>query len=240
LGYSVSNFLAQKVIKFYQGDRVRGLCMSVVECGGTYKKTYAVEDKENLEKVGLDALDVDEQLPIHYRAYGRIGNEAEDGGQQHNKTKIKHGPPLITHVQYKIELPKEWKKLHKAEREAVFRGLPLCAHINAMDFGTDDLVIPTKAEDRDRATAQGLRFAKDRVLVTKRCTKCAVEAQFDPGPGYKLTLDVWRYYEALMCNDGIPCGFHRQVQSSPASGPREVFDAAKDLFGMRELPLAER
>lgn len=205
--------------------------MSVLECGGTYKKPYADEDKKALEKAGLGTLDVHSGLPIYYRACGRIGKKAKDSRRQRDQTRIRHNPPLVTHIQYKIELPTQWNKLLKIEREAVLRGLPLCSHIKALDFGTEDLIVPTKAEDIARDRSKGRIGLEGRMVVERRCVECAAEAQFDPGPGYKLTLDVWRYYEALVCNDGIPCAHHKMGQSNPASGPRKVFGAADKVAG---------
>lgn len=192
--YVVSEFLAIKVAQAFDHQREHGPCASLLTCAGTYRKPWAKQEKAFVEKIGFSQEDFDLGLAITYEASGRL---YPGGAQASNK--------LITHVQYRIMLPRSWTSFTVAQRFTVLRKFYLCPHTYASkvqyrdpknpDFPSDSSIIPWLPDQGP--IPEGLFM----------CSECPTEFRSraesdDTENKHSIIFDVWR--ESIRaCNDGI-------------------------------------
>ncbi|KAF2267181.1 hypothetical protein CC78DRAFT_530981 [Lojkania enalia] len=211
--HGVSSFLAQKLQDYYVHGKSTGICASLLECSGTYRKPWATHELRAMADIGFP--NVEQGLLLNYRA--RVREK-----RARNAQVIKF--PLASHVQYVIELPKPWSTLLVSERYAVLRGLYLCPHVYASKLQYRDTTDPTYPTDSSVS-----HWLPDPIPeCTRHCSHCFVDFRCRFGSASELhhliKIDVWKTLNGI-CGDG----FTESVHCPPLNGPLQ-YGLAKELF----------
>ncbi|KAF2250041.1 hypothetical protein BU26DRAFT_504442 [Trematosphaeria pertusa] len=189
--YGVSEFLMTKALAYCDSQRKTGNCfMSLLTCAGTYIKPWADNDKSYAEDAGFSKDDLQMGLQITYEASGRISTK-------HTADR------LVTHVQYRINLPRPWTSFAVAQRFAILRDFYLCPHVYASKVQYRDPHDPTFPADS--SIKHWLPHEGPVPEATLTCSKCSAEfrSTVEDDKGHQsITFDVWSESNRT-CNDGL-------------------------------------
>ncbi|KAF2119329.1 hypothetical protein BDV96DRAFT_642360 [Lophiotrema nucula] len=188
--HAISSFLAQKVKAYQESGGRYGVCPSTLACSGTFLKPWATQDIGILTNTGFDQHIIQNGLPITYKATTRLGKFSASS------------TPLLSHVQYRIELPSPWSSFSTAERFAILRDFYLCPHIYASKLQYRDPSDPTYPADSSISYWLPDPIPESQLL----CQFCYADfrAVFSSTSELEhgIAIDVWRNLDGG-CNDGF-------------------------------------
>ncbi|KAF2682965.1 hypothetical protein K458DRAFT_390242 [Lentithecium fluviatile CBS 122367] len=218
--YAASEFLADKLVDSHEYQYDNGVCPSLLNCAGTYRKPWTPQIGPFIKRAGFSQQEVDLGLAIGFEATGRIFAPASK---------------LLTHIKYRIELRHPWTSYTIAQRGAVLQGFYLCPHTLASKVQPRDPRDPTYPADSSMAHWQSHQGPMPIALWA--CPHCSSEFRSAPEfdserEQYSVVFEVWRE-STKNCNDGMIemtfCGNPNKHWWSKLGRIREMWAAATPI-----------